>query len=95
MSLEFEGDTKELAEKTLALTQDNNRILHSMQRRARWGFVFRVFYWLVIIGIAIGAFYYIQPYIEPLIKSYQNIQETQAKLGNFSKSVGEYFQKNP
>jgi len=94
MSVEFEGDTKELAEKTLVLTEENNRILKSMRRSARVGLVFRVFYWIVISLIAIGGFYYVQPYMDQIMKSYSNIKATETKLSNFPPSwtdVKNYF----
>ena len=86
MSLEFEGDTKEIAQKTLELTEDNNKMLHSIQRRARLGFAFKVFYWIIIIGVGIGAFYYVQPYIDQVKNSYASIKETQSKLSDFPRS---------
>ena len=41
--------------------------LRSAQKRASF---FRAFYWLAIIGISLGAYYYIQPYVNTLIKIY-------------------------
>jgi hypothetical protein len=32
-------------------------------------------YWIVIIGTAIGAFYFIQPYIDSLTNIYGDIRE--------------------
>lgn len=45
------------------MTEENNKILISMRRTARFGVIMRCAYWAIIIGLSIGAFYFIQPYI--------------------------------
>ena len=67
-------DEKELLEKTHSLAQENNKILRSIRSSNRWSSVFRVIYWIIIIGASIGAFYYIQPYANLLLKEYSIIQ---------------------
>lgn len=49
------------------IAEENNRILHKMRRGIIWGRIFTVFYWLVIIGATIGAYYFIQPVIQPFV----------------------------
>ena len=56
--------------------EENNKILKSIRRGKRWGIAFRVFYWIVIIGASVGAFYYIQPYIDNAKDAYQKVQGT-------------------
>jgi hypothetical protein len=62
----METGDRELMEKVLRLSQENNVMLRRMQSRARWGMIFRTFYWIIIIGLALGAFYFIQPYVETI-----------------------------
>ncbi len=71
---------KTLLEETKKLVEDNNKILHSIQKRERLSFLVRILYWLVIIGIGVGAFYYVKPYMEQLMKVYQSIKETEQKI---------------
>ena len=59
-------EERSLLERTAALAEENNKILKSMQRKAHWQLVFQIFYWLLIIGLTFGAFYFIQPYINSL-----------------------------
>jgi len=59
-------EEKELLKRAVALSEENNDILRSMQRSQRLASVMRIIYWVVIIGSTIGAFYLIQPYINSL-----------------------------
>jgi hypothetical protein len=79
---------KELLQKTYELTEENNKILRGIRRSNRWSTLFRVFYWIVIIGISIGAFIYIQPYVDSVMKAYNSIQNDL----NTVKSVTNKFQ---
>ena len=65
---------KELLEKTYELTEENNKILKGIRSSNRWSAFFRIFYWIIIIVVSVGAFYYIQPYIDVATKAYRNIQ---------------------
>jgi len=72
-------ETKKLIEEGLELARENNKILRRMRRGQRISSIFRLFYWLMILGIALGAYYYIQPFFSQAQKAYQNISE---ELGN-------------
>jgi len=56
-------EEKSLLERTHKLAEENNTILHSIRRSARWSILFRVIYWVVILGLSVGALYTIQPYL--------------------------------
>lgn len=66
----MEPEEKEMLKKTLELAQENNKILHSVKRSMFWGRVVRVIYWIIIIGAAIGIYYYIEPYLNSAISAY-------------------------
>ena len=57
-------EERSLLEHTHQLAEENNEILHSLKRRARFSTIVTVLYWTVIIGISFGAFYFIQPYLD-------------------------------
>ena len=88
---EMESELKEIR----TLVEDNNKILHSMQRRARFAAVMHFIYWLIIIGGSIGAFYLIQPYVKQVSGMYDDIKKTQQKASdfsqNFSGSIKDFF----
>ncbi len=67
-------EDNQLLQKTHDLAEENNKILRGIRSSNRWSAVFRIFYWIIIVGISVGAFYYIQPYINVLSKAYSGIQ---------------------
>ncbi|HEY4479039.1 MAG TPA: hypothetical protein VI981_01620 [Candidatus Paceibacterota bacterium] len=63
-------EEKSILLKTQELALENNKILRSMQRNSRWSMFFRVIYWTALIVIAGGTYYFLQPYLEQLLKVY-------------------------
>lgn len=63
-------EENELLKRSVSLAEDNNNILHSMRRSMRWARVMSVIYWLFIIGSAVGAYYFIQPYLTQVMNLY-------------------------
>lgn len=78
-------EEKEMLKKTLELAQENNHILHSLKRSMFWGRVSRIVYWVIIIGVAIGAYYYITPYIDNAINAYGSVKGNIQGFGDFFK----------
>jgi len=56
-------EEKSLLERTYKLSEENNEILRSIRRSNRAGMIMRVLYWIVIIVVSFGAYYFIQPYL--------------------------------
>lgn len=75
-------EERSLLERTHKLVEENNEILRSMRRMSRISGAFRILYWVVIIGVSVGAYYVIQPYIESMIGLYTGAQS--AIQGNIS-----------
>ena len=69
----MEPHEKELLEETAKLSEENNKMLRSMLRATRWGQVLSVTKWIIIIGLTVGAYYYIQPYLDLMLKMYKQI----------------------
>ena len=65
---------KNLLEETHELAEENNKILKGIRSSNRWSMFFRFFYWIIIIGISVGAFYYVQPYVDSLMQVYKTVQ---------------------
>jgi hypothetical protein len=63
-------DIKNLLEENLKLSKENNELLIKIRSVQRWSQISRIFYWLIIIGVSFGAFYFIQPYIGNLLNVY-------------------------
>jgi hypothetical protein len=62
--------------RALELSEENNNILKKMLRNMRWGRLFRVLYWGVIIAVSVGAVYYVQPYVDQMQTVYKNAKTT-------------------
>lgn len=66
-------DIEERIEKLEKLTKENNKILRKLRNHMRAGTIMRLLYWLIIVGSMIGAYYYLQPFIEPLMETYDTL----------------------
>jgi len=67
-------EERQLLIQTHRLTEENNKLLRKMHRAALWGRVFHFLYWVVIIGLSVGAYYFIQPYIDQLTQVYGGVK---------------------
>lgn len=63
-------DAKKILEQSLQLTKENNEILRGIRNAQRRAQIYRFIYWAVIIAIGLGAYYFVQPYIESLLGYY-------------------------
>ena len=57
-------EERSLLESTYKLAEENNKILRSLRRSARLGTIMRILYWVAIMGVSVGALYFIQPYLK-------------------------------
>ena len=73
---------KKVLEEILALTQENNKILHGMRRSMRWSRIMSILYWVFIIGSAVGALYLIQPYLDSISGAYNGANSILDSFGN-------------
>ena len=64
---------KEFFDRLMALTEENNKILHKIRRTAKVTGMIRIVYWIIIIGISIGAYYYVQPYLNQILEAYSGL----------------------
>ncbi len=78
-------EERALLERTLRISEENNQILHKIQRSMRMARVMSIVYWVFIIGSAIGAYYLIQPYIEQLISIYGGAKNSVGGLSDLFK----------
>ena len=69
----------------LEITRENNKILGGMRRTQRWGSLFRLVYWAVILGSVFGVYYYFQPTIQKYMKTFQT---SIGIIQNFEKAAG-------
>jgi hypothetical protein len=63
-------EEREMLEKSLTLVEENHKMLRSLTRSMKWGRVMHMIYWALIIGSTVGAYYFVQPYIDQVIGAY-------------------------
>ena len=76
----MDGEDKKMLQDALELAQENNKILHSMRRSMRVGRIMSLLYWVLILGIAVGSFYFLQPYLDKVITLYNSASSTLKSL---------------
>ena len=59
-------EEKSLLISTNKMAIENNKILRSLRRSNRVSAVFRIFYWILILAVSVGSFYFIEPYMKML-----------------------------
>lgn len=76
-------EIKKLLQENLELTKENNGLLHKLRNAQRWQQITRAVYLLIIIGVTLGAFVYLQPFINQVkgIFTGKGDSSLNAKLG--------------
>ena len=57
----------------LELTRENNAMLKKIRRSGILSNVMRAIYWLLLLGVGFGAYYYLQPYLDELFSTYKTL----------------------
>lgn len=90
-------EERQLLIQTHRMVEENNALLRKMRRAALFGRIWHIFYWLVIIGLSVGAYYFIEPYVEQVRQVYGGFQSdvdtvkgAAGKLGE----LGSFFNKS-
>ena len=80
-------EERELLNRSVELSEDNNKILHSMRRAQCISSIISFVYWVFIIGSAVGAYYFIQPYIDQIMSVYSGAMSDLDGVGYLLKNV--------
>ena len=83
----MDSESQKLAQDTFALAQENNKMLHSIRRGQRITAFMSFLYWVIVIGVAVGSFYYIQPYVDKIQKFVQDSGVTLDQLKSFGNKL--------
>lgn len=69
----MDPESKNLLRELLEISKENNEILHKQWRATQVGRLFKFMYWFVIISLSLGAYYFIQPFLEAITGGYSDI----------------------
>jgi len=86
-------EEKSLLQRTYKMAEENNEILRKMRRSGRIAAVMRTIYWIVIIGVTLGAYYYLQPYLNSMVGIIKQAEETIQKINGTTEQVQGMFNK--
>lgn len=76
------------------LERENNKMLHSMRRNARWGFLFRILLTLLALGVPIWLYFsYLAPVVEQLEVTISAITGRKVQMEDQFSGFAEMFQK--
>ena len=64
------------------LVEDDHRMIKNMHFAYRFSTLFTVLKFVVIIGVTLGAFYFVQPYLEGVLKLYGNVNSLTGGIEN-------------
>jgi len=78
----MDPESKKLLEETYSLAEENNKMLRAIRRSMLWSRITSTLYWVLIIGISVGAFYFIQPYLEQLMGAYSDAKSNLDNIGS-------------
>ncbi len=85
----MDDEIENLLRQTKALVEENNKILKGIRRSNRVGSFFRFIYWIVIIALTIGAYAYVQPYLNSMMKLYNQLETTNNNITTTQNSLGD------
>lgn len=71
------------------MVKDTNKRVRKLESRARRATVMSIIKWIVYIAIAVGSYYYIQPYINSLKEMYAQVQETTTNINGFNENASQ------
>lgn len=71
----MDPEEKRLLERSLRLSEDNNRILKKMERRLRWAIIWGFIKIAIIIVPLVLGYIFLEPYISDAVGNYQGVME--------------------
>jgi hypothetical protein len=84
-------ENQRLIKENLALSRSNEKKIKSIRANLRRSFWGKIMYWVVIIGIAAGSFYYLNPYINEARDTYNSFKENVDRSSEIIKNPSHLF----
>jgi len=78
---------KKLLKRNLEVSEESFKILKKMHKAQVWGRIMRISKWVLILSLAFGTYYYIQPYMENFWGTVNEIVHSISSLREASQSV--------
>ena len=78
---------KQLLEKLVQQSEENNKILKSLRRHSRWSAFFSFIVWVIILVTLIWTYFYLQPHWDEIQKFTKDLIVQVQKINGFSSQV--------
>jgi hypothetical protein len=78
----MDPESKQLLQNTLALAEENNKMLHKIRGVQKRGTFWQILKFIIIIAIAFGSFYYIEPYLNKIMALYSSVSGMEQKIND-------------
>ena len=66
----MDPEIEKLLREDLVLNKENNEMLKKLYNAHKWNRISSILKWVIVIGIALGTFYFIQPMFDQLFSVY-------------------------
>ena len=80
----MDPESKKLLEETFELSKENNKMLHTVRRIQKMQAFWSILKIVVVIGIALGAAYYLEPYFEKAMNLFNQVSGIKQSVDNVS-----------
>ncbi len=81
--------TKRLLKKNLAISEESLKLLKKVRRTQKISSFVKFLRWAIIILLAFGAYYYIQPFMETFWQTVSQIRQDVSTIGKASNEIKE------
>jgi polyferredoxin len=75
-------ELKELVRRNITLSEETNKMVRSIRNASWWSMMFKVLWWLLILGVLAVTYSYFAPYINQILELYGTILNSDF-LSNF------------
>jgi hypothetical protein len=72
---------RELLEELYLLVEDNRQMIKGLRARVRWQNIIGILKWVIYIGVAVGLYTYLQPFVENITNTYSSLQDSASAIG--------------
>ena len=88
----MEPEDNRMLKRVLELSESNHKMLKKLHRNLLLHRIFSIIYWVLIIGVTVGLYYYLQPVFDQVSKIYSDTTGIQVDIG---KTFNNLLQRRP
>lgn len=86
----MDSETKELLKANLELSKENNVLLKKIRKVQKRIQVTKTVYWVIVILVALGAYYYVKPYVGRVESFYNQAAANLEEFKNFGSAFSNF-----